>query len=77
MNGATWTTDSKVGSGALNFDGMSGYVQYAGTISNVQTISYWIKANSLDEAVADIGNNIFIRGNGFLSGLGTFQRHDL
>jgi parallel beta-helix repeat protein len=72
-NGATWTADSKIGGGAIKFDGTSSYVQYTGTMGNVQTISYWIKANSLDETVADLGNGLYVRGNGFLSGLGTFN----
>jgi len=49
-NGPTWTTDSKVGGGALQFDGVNDYAtSSAGTAVNnltAGTISVWIKPSS-------------------------------
>jgi len=63
----TWDNSGKFGK-ALAFNG-SQYLSNTGTINNVQTISYWVNANSVDEMVMDLGNNAYIRSNGFLSGL--------
>ncbi|MFA5013512.1 MAG: prepilin-type N-terminal cleavage/methylation domain-containing protein [Candidatus Paceibacterota bacterium] len=51
----------------LAFDGNDS-VDYTGTIANVQTISYWIKPNSINETVINLGNSAYVDSNGYLSG---------
>ena len=63
----TWTNEGKFNK-ALSFN-TNQYIYSNSTINNVQAISYWIKANSIDENIMNLGNNAYIRSNGFLSGL--------
>lgn len=51
INGPTWTTDSKVGSGAIGFDGVDDYVDIptavASNLNKQITYSLWVKPSSV------------------------------
>ena len=71
-NGPTWTTDSKVGSGALEFDGVNDYVTMGApsslNITGAVTVSAWINPLS-----SGLNRNVLTKGSGAGSGSGGSQ----
>ncbi len=65
INGGTWqTSDMCVSGKCLKFDGSNDSVTVSGAVTDVKSVSFWVKPNTTTEYFVDLNGSAYIQASG-------------